>query len=501
MTPPASLAHSRRACVIGAGLGGLALAIRLQSAGVSTTLVEAREAVGGSVWGWQREGFHFEEGPALIGDPAPLRALWAQAGFDLGDDLSLIEVSPWCQFSWPDGTQLEVSGDEAATARSVARIAAHDLAGFEDFQHWREQALREGFERAVAEPQHSLASAARAVRLLARHQGWRSAYGLVSRFVRNERLREALAFLALLTGGNPMAAPAVQLLADRTPRGSPAWWPQGGMVALAAAMGALFERLGGTVRLHDPVIQIHTMGTRAHEIETQSGWRAHFDAVASNADLVHTYRDLLHGTVRGAAMTRRLMRRRFSPGLFTVHFALEGSWPGIPHSMVLMGSRFASLFADIFEHGVLPADAVIMLTHPSVTDPELAPPGKSVLRASLPVANLGRLPIDWETVGRLIETRVIDEVGRRLIPDIRDRLISVFHRSPRDAALDLNAHNGSAWSLEPSMLQSGTLRPHNRDAGIGNLYLVGAGTYPGAGLAGVVAGSRATAKLMLEDLK
>jgi phytoene desaturase len=493
---PPSIA--RRACIIGAGAGGLALAIRLQAGGTQTTLIEARDRVGGSIQAWERGGFRFEEGPGSILDPAPLREIWSLAGRDLESDVALLAVSPQCRYSWPDGTTFDLSGDEAATAREVTRLAPGDLAGFEDFQRWQGHALADGFERLAQEPQRGAIDFARALPLTLRHQGWRSAYGLAAHFVKNERLREALAFPALLAGGNPMRAPAFALLGHHLPRGSAGWWPEGGMSALTAAMATLFEQLGGTIRLHDPVVQIHTLGNRAHEVETQSGWREHFDAVASNADLIHTYRDLLSANLRGPEQARRLAAKRFSPGLFTVHFGLEGAWPGIPHRSVLMGPRYGALFADLFEHGVLPQDFVMVLDHPSVTDPGLAPPGKSVFRAAIPVANLKRLPIDWETIGKLIAQRVLAEVGRRLIPDLPDRLTALFHRSPRDAALDFNAYSGSAWSLEPSHLQSGALRPAARDARIPNLFLVGAGIHPGAGLPAVLAGAKATAKLMLE---
>jgi phytoene desaturase len=486
--------------VIGAGAGGLALAIRLQAAGIQTVLIEARERVGGSIQAWERKGFRFEEGPAALPDPAPLRELWSLAGRDLEGDVSLLEVSPQCRFLWPDGTAFDLTGDEGAQAREVTRLAPGDLAGFEDFLRWQGHALADGYERMSQEPQRGLAELVRAVPLIARHQGWRSAYGLVAHFVKNERLREALAFPALLAGGNPMRATAFTLLTEHLPRGTGAWWPEGGMSALAETLAGLFERLGGTIRLHDPVVQIHTLGNRAHEVETQSGWREHFDAIASNADLVHTYRDLLSANPRGPEMARRLTARRFSPGLFTVHFALEGSWPGIPHRSVLMGPRFGALFADLFDHGVLPQDFVMLLDHPSVTDPGLAPPGKSVFRAAIPVPNLRRLPIDWETVGTLIAKRVLAEVGRRLVPDLPDRLSAVFHRSPRDAALDLNAYAGAAWSFEAGNLQGGKLRPAARDAKIANLFLVGAGTHPGAGLPAVFGGAKASAKRMLESL-
>jgi phytoene desaturase len=254
------------------------------------------------------------------------------------------------------------------------------------------------------------------------------------------------------------------------------------------------------VRLHDPVLHVHTLGDKASEVECVSGWRERFDAVASNADAVHTYRDLLGASPRGPRMARKLAKKRFSSGVFVVHFGIEGSWPGIPQHTVLFGPRYEGLLTDIYDHGVLPRDLLIYLHHPTVTDPSMAPAGQSAFSAMVPVAHLGRLAIDWGEVGPVLEKRVLDEVARRLIPDLDDRIVTKFHTTPRDFALDLNAHLGSAFSLEPVPRQSGFFRAHNRDAVIGNFYLVGAGTHPGAGIPGVVASAKATAGLMLEAL-
>jgi phytoene desaturase len=199
-------------------------------------------------------------------------------------------------------------------------------------------------------------------------------------------------------------------------------------------------------------------------------------------------------------MARRLARKRFSPSLFAVHFGIEGNWPGIPHHTVLFGPRYKGLLEDIFEHGVLPADLSIYLHHPTVTDPSLAPEGMSTFYALVPVPHLGKLTIDWAQVGPALEARVLAEVERRLIPDLSDRIVTRFHYTPRDFASDLGAHLGSAFGMEPILTQSAWFRARKRDDVISNLYLVGAGTHPGAGIPGVVAGSKTTASLMLEDL-
>nr|WP_166177418.1 phytoene desaturase [Altererythrobacter segetis] len=490
-------AEGKRACVIGAGFGGLALAIRLQSAGVATTLIEARDQPGGCAYHWRRDDFTFDAGPTMITDPASLRELWELTAHDIADDVELMPVSPFCRFSWPDGAVFDYSNDPRALRAEVARLDPADLAGYEEFMAYAAEVGREGY---TAKPFLDLRSMIEAAPALIKHQAWRALYATIARFVGNEKLREALSFHALLIGGNPFTTSAIQAQAGKLEQDAGVWWARGGTNRLVAGMVRQFERLGGTLRLGDPVVQVHTLGTRATEVETQSGWRERFNAVASNADVIHTYRDLLRASSRGPQMARKLAKKRFSPSAFVVHFGIEGSWPGIPHHTVLFGPRYEGLLTDIYDHGVLPRDLMIYLHHPSVTDPSMAPEGKSAFSAMVPVAHLGKLAIDWEQVGPMLERRVLDEVARRLIPDLDDRLVTSFHYTPRDFALDLNAHLGSAFSLEPTLSQSAWFRVHNRDTVIANFYLVGAGTHPGAGIPGVVASAMATAGLMLEDL-
>jgi phytoene desaturase len=488
--------EGKRACVVGAGFGGLALAIRLQAAGVATTVIEARDQPGGCAAAWQRDGFTFDAGPTAITDPDGLRDLWGLTGHDLAADAELMPVSPYCRLTWPDGASLDISDDETALRREVIRLAPGDLGGFEAFLVHREEAGREIAAHLQDQPFLDLPAMLRAAPALVRQQAWRSAYNLTTHFVESERLRQALSVHTLMAGGNPMTTGGLSSSAST----GGVWWIRGGMHRLALAKLRHFERLGGEVRLSDPVAVIELPGTRAAEIETRGGWRGHFNAVASNADLVHTYRDLLSGSRRGPQMARRLAKRRFSPSVFAVHFGVEGNWPGIPHHTVLFGPRYGELFQDVFEHGVLPADFLIHLHHPTVTDPSMAPEGMSAFSATIPVAHLGKLAIDWTQVGPVLEARVLAEIERRLIPDLPDRIVTRFHRTPRDFAQDFGAHLGSAFSLEPIPAQSAWRRAHNRDDVLPNLYFTGAGTHPGAGIPGVIAGAKITAGLMLEDL-
>jgi phytoene desaturase len=490
----------KKAVIIGAGFGGLALGLRLQSAGIATTIIEGRDRPGGRAYVWKREGYTFDAGPTVITDPDCLAQLWRLSGHDMAQDVTLLPVSPFYRLNWPDGTNFDYSNDDALLNREIAKLDPADVAGYQKFLAYSAGVYREGYEELGHVAFLDFKSMLKAAPSLAQYQAWRSVYSMVSSFVRSEKLRQALSFHTLLVGGNPMTTSAIYALIHKLEKQHGVWFAKGGTNALIAGMVTHFERLGGTLHLGDPVTAIETVGDRATGVTTRAGLRFEANAVASNADLMHSYRDLLGSHARGQRVAHKLERKRWSPSLFLVHFGIEGTWPGIPHHMILFGPRYRELLTDLFDHGVLPEDFSLYLHHPTVTDPDMAPPGHSTFYALAPVPHMGKLPVDWSKIGPILEARILDEIERRLIPDIRSRIRVKFSYAPPDFETDLNAHLGSAFSLEPLLTQSAWFRAHNRDDVVSNLYFTGAGTHPGAGIPGVVGSARATASLMLEDL-
>ena len=486
-----------RAIVVGAGFGGLALAIRLQSAGVETVIVEARDKPGGRAYVWERDGFTFDAGPTVITDPNCLQELWRLSGGDMASDVTLQSVSPFYRLYWPDGVTFDYSNDDVALRQQIARLNPDDINGYARFLDYSAGVFKEGYEKLGHVAFLDFASMIKAAPSLAKYQAWRSVYSIVSSYIKDEHLRQALSFHTLLVGGNPMTTSAIYALIHKLERDGGVWFAMGGTNKLIAGMVALFERLGGQLRLGDPVTAIDTMGDRVTGVTTAAGWHGDADMVAVNGDIMHAYRDLL-ATSRSAQRTKaRLERKRYSPSLFVVHFGIKGTWPGIPHHSILFGPRYKGLLSDIYEHGVLSEDFSLYLHHPTVTDPSMAPAGMSTFYALAPVPHLGKFPADWDEIAPIMEKRILNEIGRRLIPDIHERIVTKFSYSPKDFAGDLQAHLGSAFSLEPILTQSAYFRVHNRDDNIPNLYFVGAGTHPGAGIPGVVGSAKATAKLML----
>ena len=488
-----------RAAVIGSGFGGLALAIRLQSSGFDTTIFEARDKPGGRAYVWKEEGFTFDAGPTVITDPDCLNELFALSGRKLSDYVEMLSVDPFYRLCWEDGTHFDYVNDQEELDRQIAARNPDDVEGYRRFLKYSESVFQEGYVKLGHVPFLDFKSMLSAAPQLLKMQAWRSVYSKVSTFVQDEHLRQALSFHTLLVGGSPFATSSVYALIHALERRGGVWFPRGGTNMLIAGLARLFEDLGGILKLNSRVKEIRTAGGRTKGVVTESGGFETFDAVASNADVVHTYDKLLSGDARGRAAASAVKRKRFSPSLFVLHFGLKTPQPQLRHQTICFGSRYRELIGDIYGKNALAKDFALYLHAPCATDPGMAPPGGSTHYVLSPVPHMGTAEIDWAVEGPRYRDTILKYLEERYIPNLsRDLVVSRIF-TPTDFSTQLNAHMGSAFSLEPILTQSAFFRTHNRDDQIPNLYFVGAGTHPGAGIPGVVGSAKATAGLMIDD--
>ncbi|WP_122556261.1 phytoene desaturase [Pseudomonas viridiflava] len=491
---------AKNAVVIGAGFGGLALAIRLQAAGVQTTLLEKRDKPGGRAYVYEDEGFTFDAGPTVITDPSAIEELFTAAGKSIKDYVDLLPVSPFYRLCWEDGTQFDYANDQASLDRQIGALNPRDVAGYQRFLAYSKAVFNEGYLKLGAVPFLSFRDMIQAGPQLARLQAWRSVYSKVSEFIEDEKLRQAFSFHSLLVGGNPFATSSIYTLIHALERQWGVWFPKGGTGALVQGMVKLFEDIGGRIELNAEVASIEVSGARATGVRLHDGRVLNADCVASNADVVHTYANLLAQYPRGVKESARLKRKRFSNSLFVIHFGLKRPQPQLQHHTVCFGPRYRELIQEIFKGDALAEDFSLYLHAPCITDPSLAPPGCSSHYVLSPVPHLGNAPIDWEIEGPRYRDRIFEYLEKYYMPGLREDLVTSRIFTPNDFRDELNAHLGSAFSLEPVLQQSAWFRPHNRDANLANVYLVGAGTHPGAGVPGVIGSAKATAGLMLEGV-
>jgi phytoene desaturase len=490
-----------RVAVIGSGFGGLAVAIRLQAAGLNTVVFEARDRPGGRAYVYEHDGFVFDAGPTVITAPPCLEELFEVAGRRLSTYVELLPVNPLYRLLWDDGDALDYVADTQAMHAHIAARNPADGSGYLAFLDYTEKVFRKGYEELAAAPFLRFGDMVRVAPQLAWLRADRSVYDTVARFVQDEHVRQALSFHALLVGGNPFETSSIYTLIHHLERKWGVFFPRGGTGALVRALVRLYRELGGELRLNRPVcrIELDREGhAPLHRVTTDERAREPFDAVVSNADLHHTYAKL-YGTEPAASPTRRRLERLdWSMSLFVLYFGTDRAYD-VAHHSVVFGPRYRELLADIFHGPRLPDDFSLYLHAPTVTDPSLAPPGCATFYVLSPVPHLGNAPLDWDEIAPRYGERILCALERHL-PGLRRHVVVRRHFTPRDFARDLGAYHGSAFSVAPKLSQSAWFRPHNRDARIPGLYLVGAGTHPGAGVPGVVNSAKATASLVIADL-
>lgn len=485
----ASLATRPHAIVIGSGFGGLAAAVRLGARGYRVTVLEKLDAPGGRAYVYRQDGFTFDAGPTVITAPFLLEELWALCGKKMADDIDLRPVSPYYRIRFDDGSVFDYCGDADAMRAEVARFAPADVAGYERFLKASEAIYKVGFEQLGHVPFDSWADMARVLPALLKLEGYRTVYSLASKHVRDPKLRVVLTFQSLLVGGNPFSTTSVYCLIAFLERRWGVHFAMGGTGSLVSGLVKLIEGQGNQVCCDQAVDKITVTAGRATGVRLASGALMPADVVVSNADSASTYRYLVAPEHRRRWTDTRIEKARYSMSLFVWYFGTRRQYPDVAHHTIALGPRYKELLGDIFDRKLLAEDFSMYLHRPTATDPSLAPPGCDAFYVLSPVPHM-QSGTDWQAMAEPYRQALERRLQDTLLPGLKDEVISSRVLTPLDFQDRLSSFRGAAFGLEPVLTQSAWFRPHNRSEELDRLYLVGAGTHPGAGLPGVLSSAR-----------
>ncbi len=495
--PPTVVARTDprpRAVVIGSGFGGLAAAIRLGARGYRVTVLEKLDAPGGRAYVFRQDGFTFDGGPTIITAPFLFEELWALCGKRMADYVTLDPVDPFYRIRFNDGEVFAYSGDPDAMRAEVERFSPTDVSGYERFMQLSQELCGKGFEELGDASFSNFGDMLRVAPDLLRLQGQRSVYGVVSKYIRDPRLRVVFSFHPLLIGGNPLSASAVYGLIPHLERRWGVHFARGGTGALVRGLVELIRGQGGAIRYHADVEEILVHKGGAAGVRLTNGDNIYADIVVSNADAATTYHELLPDAVSRKWSKRKVEKARHSMGLFVWYFGTKQRYENVGHHTIVLGPRYEELLKDIFSRKRLADDSSLYLHRPTNSDTSLAPEGCDAFYVLSPTPNLSA-DVDWrrhaESYRRTIEKRLNDT----LLPGLGNEIVTSRIMTPLDFKTRLRAYQGSGFSLEPTLLQSAWFRPHNQSENIKNLFLVGAGTHPGAGVPGVLSSARVLDKV------
>jgi phytoene desaturase len=487
--------HRPKAIVIGSGFGGLAAAIRLSCKGYQVQILEKLDAPGGRAYVHRQDGFTFDAGPTIITAPQLLEELWAMCGKKFSEHITLKAIEPFYRIRFDDGSWFDYSGDPATMRREVARFCPEDLPGYDRFVAAADQACQLGFEELGGMPFNNVGDLLRALPSMIRMKAWESLYTLVARHLKDPKLRQVFSFHPLLIGGNPFSVTRVYSLINTLERRWGVHWAMGGTGSLVRGLINLLEERGVNLRCNAPVTRINVSNGKATGVTLENGEVLDADIVISNGDAAWTYRYLIDAKDRRHWTDRKIERSKYSMSLFVWYFGTNRIYDDVPHHMIMLGPRYRELLDDIFKHLHLAEDFSLYLHRPSASDPSVAPAGHDGFYVLAPVPHLGS-GTDWAQEGERFKMKIQEHLESTVMPDLSKHLVTSRLMTPQDFKDNLWSYKGAAFGLEPILLQSASFRPHNRSEDVKNLYMVGAGTHPGAGVPGVLMSAKAMSEVV-----
>jgi phytoene desaturase len=477
------------AVVIGSGFGGLASAVRLGARGYRVTVLERRDQPGGRAYVFRDNGFVFDAGPTVVTAPFLFEELWSLAGKKMSDHIDMRPVSPFYRIRFDDGHVFDYTGDAEAMRRQIRDLSPGDVEGYERFLAESKRIFDVGFTKLAHVPFGRWTDMAKIAPEMMVLKSWLTVYQLVSLYIKNDKLRQVLSFHPLLVGGNPYSTTSIYTLIAYLERKWGVHFPMGGTGALVRGLVELIEGQGNHVRCGVEVEEILVESGRAVGVRVKGGEELRADVVVSNADAAFTYRHLVPPQHRRHWTNERVEKARFSMSLFVWYFGTRKKYDSIAHHTILLGPRYRGLLDDIFENKVLSQDFSLYLHRPTATDPSLAPDGCDGFYVLSPVPHL-QSGTDWRAAGEPYRRSIEAYLERTVMPGLRDSLVTSRIFTPLDFKDELLSLFGAAFSFEPVLTQSAYFRPHNASEDVDRLYIVGAGTHPGAGMPGVLSSAR-----------
>lgn len=481
--------------VIGSGFGGLSAAIRLQAKGHEVTILEKRDKPGGRAYVYEKDGFKFDAGPTIITAPWLIDELFSLAGEKTQDYVKLVKLDPFYNIRFEDGLVFHYNDNKQTLLDQIRKFNPKDVEGYKKFAASLDEIYRVGFEL-IDKPFTTWGDMLRVIPKMIRLRSDRSVYKFASKFFSDERLKICFSFHPLLIGGNPFTSTSIYAMIHQLEQEFGVWFAMGGTGALVRALCQLFNELGGQIRLNSEVAEIVVNERRRAEgVTLKNGEFIKADAVVSNADVAWTYLNLIKPQFRRKYTDKRIKSMSYSMSLFVYYFGTDRKYEHMAHHEILMGPRYKGLLDDIFKHKRLADDFSLYLHRPTATDSSLAPAGCDCWYVLSPVPHLGG-DVDWTKMATIYRDKIVRYLEEHYLPEISKHIVTDHYIDPLHFRDTLNSYLGSAFSVEPILTQSAYFRPHNKSEDIENLYFVGAGTHPGAGLPGVMSSGKIVARMI-----
>ncbi len=485
----------KKAVVIGAGFGGIAASIRLVKKGYKVELIDRCNNIGGRAQFFNFKGFKYDAGPTIITAPFLFKELFSIHNKKIEDYITLKPLNTWYRFVYSDGSYFDYEKSIEKTISNMKKINEIDSENYIKLLEKSKDIYDLAFCKLADQPFHKLSTMIKQIPFLLKFKSYESVYKFTSKYLKSEKLRRAFSIQPLLVGGNPFDTTCIYSLIHYLERAHGVYFAMGGTGNLVNALLKLMNEIGVKITLNTTINKFILKNKTIDTIIDQTGKKRKADIFVSNLDPLYLYKNILTEEDRFILKFKK-SRAKHSMGLFVLFFGTKKKFRTIKHHTIIFGKEYFKLLEKIFKKLELPEDISIYLHRPTATDNSFAPKGCDSFYALVPVPNLISKSICWKKEANTFKEHILTVLEKRLMPGLRKEIVQDFYMTPLDFKENYLSDAGAGFSLAPFFTQSAWFRFHNRSEVLNNLFLVGAGTHPGAGLPGVLSSARVLERLL-----
>ena len=487
---------TKKVIVIGSGFGGLASALRLRAKGYEVTLLEKHPDLGGRARVFRKGNFIYDGGPTVITAPYLIEELFSLYNKKISDYVKIVPLDLWYRFVFSDGETFDYSGNEKSMEKEIKKFSGKDYEGYNKLVKFTEKIFDKGFTDLSDKPFNNLSFMLKQIPSLLNLKSYQSVYGLVSNYVSNEKLRRVFSMHPLLVGGNPFTTTSIYTLILFLEKKWGIHYSMGGTGSVVKALEKLMKEEGIKIIKNAEVTEIISDNKDVKAVKINKSNVINCDYVVCNSDPPNVYKNLIKSKKNyNFLFKQKIKRMDYSMGLFVYYFGSKKQYNDVAHHTIYFGKSYEKHLEKIFEKKVLSEDISYYLHRPSATDPNMAPNNQDAFYVLVPVPN-NLSKINWLNEGEKFKNLVLDKMDKTVLPGIKENVVSDFYLTPDYFEKDLATLHGSGFSIQPKFSQSAYFRFHNQSEVFDNLYFVGAGTHPGAGMPGVISSAKVLDKIL-----
>lgn len=488
--------QKKKIIIIGAGPGGLSSAMILAHRDYEVTVYEKQDYIGGRTSALKAGDFTFELGPTFVMLPQAFEEVFELSGRKLADYITWKRLDTLYRLSFRDGREFNVSFDKEKLKAEIARLFPGDEAGYERYLKAQQRKFERMYPCLKVPYEHwydylrlKLLRAAPVMDLFT------PLYDVMGKFFKHDDMKISMTFQAKYLGMSPWECPGPFSILSYIEHAFGIYHPIGGVHKIPEAMAKVAREDGADIRLGNGVERIIVEDGRVVGVKLADGTEDRGDFVIMNADAAMGMSKLIPEAYRGRWSDERLEKQPYSCSTFMMYLGLDKKYD-LPHHNIFFAEDYKENIAEIFEKKTLPQDPSFYIQNASVTDPTLAPEGKSTIYVLVPVPNLSA-DIDWMVEKAKYRDLVLKQIAERTeMKDIAEHIEIERVVTPLDWRDKIDVFKGAVFNIAHTLGQMLYLRPHNEFESLPGLYLVGGGTHPGSGLPTILESGRIAADLI-----